>query len=104
MQTVIRNILDSAPSVYSPEFKYLPTDGGISQQIADRFYTAIQQGQITERQVYDFLRSGELDSLPGMHGITSELIMERMNDGLDFSRFAADDLVEIYKREAAKQR
>jgi hypothetical protein len=63
-------------------------------QVAQQIYAAIKSGQVTERQVYDAVQSGEI----------SEGAAMLLNDGLDFSRFAADDLVEIYKREAAKKR
>mgnify|MGYP003114737401 FL=1 len=58
-------------------------DGQVAQQI----YAAIKSGQITERQVYDAVQSGEISQGAAM----------LLNDGLDFSRFTADDLLQTYK-------
>tara|TARA_X000001036_G_scaffold110095_1_gene103181 strand:- start:542 stop:751 length:210 start_codon:yes stop_codon:yes gene_type:complete len=56
-------------------------------QVAQQIYKAIESGQVTERQVYDAVESGEI----------SEGAAMILNDGIDFSRFAADDFLKTYK-------
>jgi hypothetical protein len=60
-------------------------------QVAQQIYAAIKSGQVTERQVYDAVQSGEI----------SEGAAMLLNDGLDFSRFAADDLLQTYKNKVS---
>jgi len=73
----------------------VPTDWNIAGVIAGHFYDAISSGRMTDRQVYDVLKSGELDGVLG-YGVTSAKVMDHLNDGLDFSRFAGDDALQKY--------
>lgn len=73
----------------------IPTDNNIAKVIAGHFYDAISSGRMTDRQVYDILKSGELDGELG-YGVSSTDVMHHLNDGLDFSRFAADDALQKY--------
>ena len=73
----------------------IPTDDNIAKVIAGHFYDAIRSGRMTDRQVYDILKSGELDGELG-YGVYSTDVMHHLNDGLDFSRFAADDALQKY--------
>ena len=56
-------------------------------QVAQQIYKALEAGKITDRQVYDAVESGEI----------SEGAAMILNDGIDFSRFAADDFLKTYK-------
>jgi len=56
-------------------------------QVAQQIYEALKAGKITDRQVYDAVKSGKL----------SEGATMLLADGLDFSRFAANDMLEAYK-------
>ena len=62
-------------------------------QIAQQIYDALKAGQITDRQVYDAAVKGEIP----------EGAVILLNEGLDFSRFAADDLVEQYKNQVTNK-
>ena len=79
----------------------IPTDDNIAKVIAGHFYDAIRSGKMTDRQVYDILKSGDLDGELGYGTyIHSAKVMHHLNDGLDFSRFAADDALQKYLNRA----
>ena len=62
------------------------------RQIATNIYNEIKIGRISTRQVYDAVQAGQIPS-----GAAALLA-----DGIDFSTFKADDLMESYKAEAMK--
>ena len=62
------------------------------RQNAANIYNEIKIGRISTRQVYDAVQAGQIPS-----GAAALLA-----DGIDFSTFKADDLMESYKAEAMK--